>query len=73
MKPTIESLMKQSSKLLKVYGFERPRHESVIILKDILKKSYVDILSNSDLKISIAEKNKILEFILRHNEIQVFK
>jgi len=65
MKPTIESLMKQSSKLLKVYGFERPRHESVIILKDILKKSYVDILSNSDLKISIAEKNKILENLFK--------
>ena len=61
MKPTIESLMKQSSKLLKVYGVERPRHESVIIFKDILKKSYVDILSNSDLKISITETNKILE------------
>ena len=65
MKPTIESLMKQSSKLLKVYGFERPRHESVIIFKDILKKSYVDILSNSDLKISIAEKNKILENLFK--------
>ena len=65
MKPTIESLMKQSSKLLKVYGFERPRHESVIILKDILKKSYVDILSNSDLKISITETNKILENLFK--------
>ena len=65
MKPTIESLMKQSSKLLKVYGFERPRHESIIIFKDILKKSYVDILSNSDLKISIAEKNKILENLFK--------
>jgi len=65
MKPTIESLMKQTSKLLKVYGFERPRHESVIIFKDILKKSYVDILSNSDLKISIAEKNKILENLFK--------
>ena len=61
MKPTIESLMKQSSKLLKAYGFERPRHESVIIFKDILKKSYVDILSNSDLKISITKTNKILD------------
>ena len=65
MKPTIESLMKQSSKLLKVYGFERPRHESVIIFKDILKKSYVDILSNSDLKISITETNKILENLFK--------
>ena len=61
MKITIESLMKQSTKLLQVYGFERPRHESVIILKDILKKTYVDILSNSNLKISITETNKILE------------
>ena len=61
MKPTVESLMKQSSKLLKVYGFERPSHESVIILKDVLKKSYTEILSNSDLKISITKKNKILE------------
>ena len=61
MKPTVESLMKQSSKLLKVYGFERPRHESVIILKDVLKKSYTEILSNSDLKVSITKKNKILE------------
>ena len=65
MKPTIESLMKQSSKLLKVYGFERPRHESVIIFKDILKKSYVDILSNSDLKISITKVNKILENLFK--------
>ena len=61
MRPTIESLMKQSSKLLKVYGFKRPRHESVIIFKNILKKSYVDILSNSDLKLSVKKKNKILE------------
>ena len=65
MKPTIESLIKQSSKLLRVYGFERPRHESVIILKDILKKRYVDILSNSDVKISIKEKNKILENLFK--------
>ena len=65
MKPTIESLMKQSSKLLKVYGFQRPRHESVIIFKDILKKSYVDILSNSDLKISITKTNKILENLFK--------
>ena len=65
MKPTIESLMKQSSKLLKVYGFERPRHESIIIFKDILKKSYVEILSNSDLKISITETNKILENLFK--------
>ena len=35
MKTTIHSLMKQSSQFLKVYGFERPRHESVIIFKDI--------------------------------------
>ena len=61
MRPTIESLMKQSSKLLKVYGFKRPRHESVIIFKNILKKSYVDILSNNDLKLSVKKKNKILE------------
>ena len=39
MKLTIGSLMKQSSKLLKVFGFERPRHESVLF-KDILKKSF---------------------------------
>ena len=65
MKPTIESLIKQSSKLLKVYGFERPRHESIIIFKDILKKSYVDILSNSDLRISITETNKILENLFK--------
>ena len=65
MKPTIETLMKQSSKLLKVYGFERPRHESVILFKDILKKSYVDILSNSDLKISITKTNKILENLFK--------
>ena len=65
MKPTIESLIKQSSKLLKVYGFERPRHESIIIFKDILKKSYVEILSNSDLKISITETNKILENLFK--------
>ncbi len=65
MKPTIESLMKQSSKLLKVYGIKRPRHESVIIFKDILKKSYVDILSNSDLKISITKTNKILENLFK--------
>ena len=65
MKPTIGSLMKQSSKLLKVFGFERPRHESVIIFKDILKKSYVDILSNSNLKISITQTNKILENLFK--------
>ena len=65
MKPTIENLMKQSTKLLKVYGFERPRHESVIIFKNILKKSYLDILSNSDLKISISKKNKILENLFK--------
>ena len=65
MKPTIESLIKQSSKLLKVYGFERPRHESIIIFKDILKKSYVDILSNSDLRISITKTNKILENLFK--------
>ena len=65
MKPTVGSLMKQSSELLKAFGFERSRHESVIIFKDILKKSYVDILSNSDLKISIAEKNKILENLFK--------
>ena len=65
MKPTIHSLMKQSSQFLKVYGFERPRHESVIIFKDILKKSYVDILSNSDLKISITKTNKILENLFK--------
>ena len=58
MKPTIHSLMKQSSQFLKVYGFERPRHESVIIFKDILKKSYLDILSNSDLKLSIQKQIK---------------
>jgi release factor glutamine methyltransferase len=57
--------MKQSSQFLKVYGFERPRHESVIIFKDILKKSYVDILSNSDLKISITKTNKILENLFK--------
>ena len=65
MKPTIENLMKQSTKLLKVYGFERPRHESIIIFKNILKKSYLDILSNSDLKISISKKNKILENLFK--------
>lgn len=65
MKPTIESLMKQSSKLLKVYGIERPRHESILILKEILKKSYVDILSNGDLKIPITETNKILENLFK--------
>lgn len=65
MKTTIHSLMKQSSQFLKVYGFERPRHESVIIFKDILKKSYVDILSNSDLKISITKTNKILENLFK--------
>ncbi len=65
MKPTIESLMKQSSKLLKVYGIERPRHESILIFKEILKKSYVDILSNSDLKIPITETNKILENLFK--------
>ena len=42
MKPTIESLMKQSSKLLKVYGFERPRHESVIIFKNITTNQIID-------------------------------
>ena len=65
MKPTVGSLMKQSSELLKAFGFERSRHESVIIFKDILKKSYLDILFNSDLKISITETNKILENLFK--------
>ena len=65
MKPTIESLLRQSSTLLQVYGFERPRHESVIILKDILKKSYIEILTNSNLKISILKTNKILENLFK--------
>ena len=61
MKFTIESIMKQSTKFLRVYGFERPRHESVIIIKNILKKSYEDIVTSKDVKISLQARNKILE------------
>lgn len=61
MKFTIESIVKQSTKFLRVYGFERPRHESVIIIKDILKKSYEDIVISKDVKISLQARNKILE------------
>jgi release factor glutamine methyltransferase len=61
MKFTIESIMKQSTKFLRVYGFERPRHESVIIIKNILKKSYEDIVISKDVKISLQARNKILE------------
>ena len=61
MKFTIESIMKQSTKFLRVYGFERPRHESVLIIKNNLKKSYEDIVTSKDVKISLQARNKILE------------
>ena len=61
MKFTIESIMKQSTKFLRVYGYERPRHESIILIKNILKKSYEDIVTSKDVKISLQARNKILE------------
>ena len=63
MKFTIESIMKQSTKFLRVYGFERPRHESVLIIKNNLKKSYEDIVTSKDVNemLSIESINVELE------------
>ena len=61
MDSNIEIFMKHSSMLLKVYGIERPKHEAAIIFKNILNKSYTNILTNNDLKIPIQKRNEILE------------
>ena len=48
MHKTIQSIIKSSSKILKLNGVQRARHESIIIIKNVLSKSYVDILTNEN-------------------------
>ena len=44
----IQKLLKTSSTHLKVNGVPRPKHESILIFKEILKKEYLEIMLDSN-------------------------
>ncbi len=59
MNVTIKKLLKTSSHYLLVNGVPRPKHESILIFKEILKKEYLDIMLDTNHKIS-SKKVKII-------------
>ena len=65
MNIAIEKLLKTSSHYLLVNGVPRPKHESILIFKEILKKEYLEIMLDTNYKIS-SKKVKIILNILKN-------
>ncbi len=68
MHKTIQSIIKSSSKILKLNGVQRARHESIIIVKNVLSKSYVDILTNGDREITLSQTKHIFSKVKQRTE-----
>ena len=64
----VNKLLKISSKLLKDSGLVRAKHESILILKEILKKEYLDIMINSEQKISSKKVKSILGKVIQRGK-----
>jgi len=56
----IQKLLKTSSTHLQVNGVPRPKHESILIFKEILKKEYLEIMLDSNQRISSKKVKTIL-------------
>ena len=57
----VDNLIKLGSRYLSVFGFQRPRHESILIIKNILEASYIDIFSKKETKVSSKECKNFLD------------
>ena len=59
MKIAIQKLLKTSSNHLLVNGVPRPKHESILIFKEILKKEYLEIMLDTNHSISSKKEDFI--------------
>ncbi len=60
MKIAIQKLLKTSSNHLLVNGVPRPKHESILIFKEVLKKEYLEIMLDTNHSISSKKVKMIL-------------